>query len=307
MRYLNEKLWQGRYPIAPVKTLQYTRNNTDNLGTFEEEVFKRVYQIKTLAETNCKGINVFWSGGIDSTHILSAFIYCNIPFTLTYTLHSIEEYPAMAEWVKTHPLITCNYCEEEGATLIGDFVTEDYYNVFGDLEPQGLDFWWRTSRNRQHDDYKYSHDSTPWYKGMDENTKTFYQYELDGFEIDSKTKLTFWESELHDIGSDHILLGDSKYTIPFYSTTRFVEVVKRDKRFWQRHCRPYKYIQKQLIYKVYPDTDYYFFKMKCGSAGSYSKPHKTVWLITDEYESVTDYKEAIVLLNKHIKDKRINL
>lgn len=75
--------------------------------TLEELMLLRASEIRTFAAED-KTINVMWSGGVDSTAVVLAFVISEIPVNVIYTASSVDEYPEFYEFIKTVPFVKMN-------------------------------------------------------------------------------------------------------------------------------------------------------------------------------------------------------
>ena len=86
-------------------------NSVENMPTFdckhtlENLLLTRAADIYSIANAEAKTINVMWSGGVDSTAVVLAFIVSEVPVNVVYTASSIDEYPEFYEFIKTVPFV----------------------------------------------------------------------------------------------------------------------------------------------------------------------------------------------------------
>lgn len=283
--YLDPKCYNGVIPLVST----YNINTTTTLS-FNEACIQRANELATKNNN----INIMWSGGVDSSHVVAVFmlhsINCNL--TITGNSRSVDEYPLMAELLKNNPDITYREINIDRNLELNDYILDDHINVYGDPEVHIIDVAeTKTSRIRPYEKPRYG----DWqqYYNTDEITQITTELEAAGVQdyIKSYNELTVYLEELHDIYESYIAIATVDTidkVAPFYCCPVIKQSVINDARFWNTSSRPYKYIQKEQIYKLINDNDYYLNKTKRGSAGVYHSPSNTVYAITDSFELIAD-------------------
>lgn len=288
MRYINPCFWGS--DIAPMKSLQLTVDEPTKQISFEQACLEYAAELHQKSK-----INIFWSGGVDSSHIVALFLLQGLDITITATHKSTEEYPLMAKMLQAHKLVTYIQVTKTAKNELSDFILDDYLNVYGDPELHVLSsFKWYIQKPFEH---KHSMD----FCAFDKNLTTEDLNELSEAPLVTKSHLLAYLDEYHNVADNYVLLAPAdkiKLIVPFYAEANILESAKKDKRFWQHDCRPYKYVQKQLIYKLMKDKEYYLYKDKRGSAGNY-KHDETIYLLLDDYTAITNKQNALKLLMEY--------
>ncbi len=268
--------------------------------------------MQAARDLHSKGkINVMWSGGVDSSHVLACFLLQNLPVTVTYTERSEMEFPELHKQLMHDSRVTMRLCEQAGQTEIQDFILADYINVYGDPEVHI-----KSTLNNQvmlDPAFKASDEYCNWRKKYDSTQRDVIEQELlmSGVApyINSTADFKLWLQEYNNLYDNYVEIAcpdQYKQVVPFYADYCIQAAARSDIRFWQQDCRVYKYIQKALIYKLCPDKQYYLHKDKRGSAGNYRHRSKRVYLILDDFTAVTDYKQAVEILNEYRNQTNYN-
>lgn len=114
--------------ITPLPTVKTTDQ------TLAQVASAKVAEIKTMAETAGKEIFLFWSGGIDSTLVLAAFVAANENLVVGLNDGNKREYPEMYEKIKSGEYSNISWVPTNNFYI--NELYDEYFCISGELGDQ---------------------------------------------------------------------------------------------------------------------------------------------------------------------------
>lgn len=287
-------------------------------------MLKRAAEVFNAAD---KPLYVAWSGGVDSTAMVTALSMLERPFNVIYTASSIDEYPEFYEYLKTLPFVTLICCSAiklpetlSNASFEGTLVTGfPADQLFGSIVNQSLNVPFNSSWK----------DLVKVTTAVEQFEAAFSYYKLP---IKTVSELTWfinfackWNIVTHMLTSFYGLQYDSviNYFEPVYFQQWSISNFDSLHRYSQTDPKYYKIELKKFINKHFGKGSYIVDKGKTGSlayAFRFEQQHTykidpwIAWLDTDNkvhmqhYGQSMPYSDAMYMQNavlyKFLKTKR---
>ena len=300
------------FKISPKLTNINELMNID-FTSFENCVEQRIKFIIDKADLENKNIYIMWSGGVDSTLIVSSFIkygYKNIK--ILYNNYSVSEYPNFFEYINSLHIENFNFDMDiynlkkfKNDIIIngnlGDFLECPTYEELANYYYKKMKFTINASNFWKDELFKmFNHEKT-----IDKHIDNIEEYSKK-VNIRLKDFRTFHFMLMfcikYTIGKNRLSFINDNYedSIPFFDTLEFQKYAL-SKIDSSRRNSIYKYEWKKIINSVYKDIDFVLNKEKNVTyIGKLSNPG---FLIYDEekmYDFLPEKKNMFNILKNNV-------